>query len=247
MGALIQRVGRTLGEVQTFQGDNICETHLNTLVNTEQFSKKFDDVCLWPKHPKSPKHNVVRPFWPVDLETVQDLWNYKGLLVLYGGHVCTTCHKRLNETLKEIAKEKILMENIDDGGVSGDDEENMPTEYDSSPTKASSTGSSMFALDDKLKELRLAINRVITLNKIKGVTVKDSCHQKFDTISVRRQNEILNSAGAAITAVIHSIYTYKNEDGTYDDGYFMKKLMEHNYVDKFLDNATPPSSLFEEV
>ena len=247
---LVLRIGRTLNDFMANQdGDTICENH-QTMSNNENFEKDYKHACLWPDHKKGIR-NIPRNKIPVkvSLENVQKLWKFRNKLVLYGGRVCTKCQPRMNEMLRDIRKEveansvaqaeADLMDQFE--GPGADQFEDPGAENDGS---SSSQSSYEPEIEDVAKECKDAINRMLILQNIKH-KVKDTCYE--DVISVQRQNEILRNAGSAITAVLHTIYAKKKEDGSFDDGTFWKKIIDSKVVDKFLDNPPPPSTLMQEV
>ena len=123
-------------------------------------------------------------------------------------------------------------------------------ELGDSPTKSTGSSADTNSWMDftfKWKEMKTSLKRLMVLNKIKNVNVDDTLHEKFDTVSAQRQNEIMNGAGAAIASVLHTLYAFRNSSGKLDDGYLWKKIKESKFVDKFLETAAPPDYLLSEV
>ena len=119
---------------------------------------------------------------------------------------------------------------------------------DPSPSRSTFSDTSwQLDLKAKWKEMRLNLNRLIVLNRLKGVKVKDSLSKPIEAVSERRKYEIMRNAGASIASVLHTVYAHKREDDTFDDGKLWKMIKESKVVESFLDNAPPLSSLLEEI
>lgn len=225
-------------------GYNICQTHLDLLKDTVKFEDRYRGYCLWPDHKKGAAR--AKDLRSVTLEEVQDFWQYQNKLIPFGGKVCKSC--RLNELpkhIEEIKQKKDALAELD-AQFEGEGIADENLEYPS-PARSSSSEDPSWELDlkSKVKEMRLALNRLNILNNI--LKLKDSLFKKWEVVSKRRQNEILRNAGASIVSVLHTVYAYKQKDGTFDDGTLWKEILESKIVDKFLDSPAPISSLLTEV
>ena len=244
VATLLQRCGRQLSDFNDFDY-NICDNHKKLLLDTFQFADRYRQYCLWPDHPKGARN--AKDLQTAELQDVLDFKKYEGKLIPYGGKICMSCRK--NKTNKLRAKINSQKESLDAQYAelrNQSFEENE--DVGPSPARsASSDASWQLDLKNKLQEMRLHLNRLNILNRIKEVKIKDTLSKKIESVSERRQLEIMRNAGASIASVLHTVYAFKREDDTFDDGNLWKMIKESKVVDNFLDNAPPISSLLTEI
>ena len=243
---LLQRCGRQLDDFSDFDY-SICSNHFELLSDTDKFEDKYRQYCLCPHHKKGAKH-AAKDLMTLSLQEVQDLWTFQKEVFPYGGRICKTCRVDwLSKQRKEIKKKK--------EALAAEYEELRNEAFDEfeaevvSPTKSAASDES-WQLDfkSKLQEMRMHLNRLNILNRIKKVKVKDTLSKKkIEAVSKRRQYEIMRNAGASIASVLHTVYAYKREDDTFDDGTLWNMIKESNVVENFLDNVNPISSLLAEI
>ena len=244
VASLLQRCGRQLTDFSEC-GYKICHSHLELLLDTLEFEKRYRQHCLWPDHAKGAKN--AKDLKSCSLQEVQDFWKFQAKLIPYGGKICRICRVQFVQKHKsEIERKKQALDEqyAELRNASFEVNENE----DQSPAKSAASDTSwQLDLKTKLQEMRMHLNRLNILNRIKEVKVKDTLSKKMESVSKRRQYEILRNAGASIASVLHTVYAYKREDDTFDDGNLWKMIKESNVVDNFLDNASPISSLLAEV
>ena len=238
VATLLQRCGRELADFSDFDY-NICDNHKDILLDTFQFANRYRQYCLWPDHPKGAR--TAKDLQTAELQDVLDFWKYESKLIPYGGKICLSC--RNNKLPKLRAKIKSQKESLD-AQYAELRNESFEENEDAGPSpakSASSDASWQLDLKTKLQEMRIHLNRLNILKRIKEVKIKDTLSKKIESVSKRRQLEIMRNAGASIASVLHTVYAVKREDDTFDDGNLWKMIKESKVVDNFLDNA--PQSL----